>query len=119
MSTADQGHDREEPHAVGVSHAGAGHALASDVAATGGGHDEAHEGHGHGADTLGPIDWQAWGAGGQTGIYPMETPGGWRILGRTPVRPFDESRTPPVLFAAGDRVRFRAIDRDAFDRMSR
>lgn len=58
-------------------------------------------------------------AGGQTGIYPMETPGGWRILGRTPVRPFDEARTPPVLFAAGDRVRFRAIDRDAFDRMSR
>lgn len=58
-------------------------------------------------------------AGGQTGIYPMETPGGWRILGRTPIRPFDETRTPPVLFAAGDRVRFRAIDRVEFDRMSR
>lgn len=58
-------------------------------------------------------------AGGQTGIYPMETPGGWRILGRTPLRPFDEARTPPVLFAAGDRVRFRAIDRAEFDRMSR
>jgi inhibitor of KinA len=58
-------------------------------------------------------------AGGQTGIYPMETPGGWRILGRTPILPFDETRTPPVLFAAGDRVRFRAIDRDEFDRMSR
>lgn len=58
-------------------------------------------------------------AGGQTGIYPTETPGGWRIIGRTPIRPFDEARTPPVLFAAGDRVRFRAIDRDTFDRMSR
>ena len=58
-------------------------------------------------------------AGGQTGIYPMETPGGWRILGRTPIRPFDEARTPPVLFAAGDRVRFRAIGRAEFDRMSR
>ena len=58
-------------------------------------------------------------AGGQTGIYPMETPGGWRILGRTPIRPFDEARTPPVLFAAGDRVRFHAIDRAEFDRMSR
>lgn len=58
-------------------------------------------------------------AGGQTGIYPMDTPGGWSILGRTAVRPFDEARTPPVLFAAGDRVRFRAIDRTEFDRMSR
>ena len=57
-------------------------------------------------------------AGGQTGIYPIETPGGWRILGRTPVRPFDEHRNPPVLFAAGDRVRFRPIDRAEFDRLT-
>jgi inhibitor of KinA len=57
-------------------------------------------------------------AGGQTGIYPMETPGGWRILGRTPIRPFDESRTPPVLFAAGDRVRFRRIDLAEFQQLT-
>jgi inhibitor of KinA len=56
-------------------------------------------------------------AGGQTGIYPVETPGGWHILGRTPIRPFDPGRTPPVLFAPGDHVRFRAIDRGEFDRM--
>lgn len=58
-------------------------------------------------------------AAGQTGIYPMETPGGWRILGRTPVRPFDPLRTPPVLFSPGDHVRFRGIDRDEFDRLTR
>lgn len=56
-------------------------------------------------------------AGGQTGIYPVETPGGWHILGRTPVRPFDPARTPPALFAPGDHVRFRPIDRVEFDRM--
>ncbi|MEO6212917.1 MAG: 5-oxoprolinase subunit PxpB [Vicinamibacterales bacterium] len=57
-------------------------------------------------------------AAGQTGIYPMETPGGWHLLGRTFVRPFDESRVEPVLFRAGDRVRFHAIERAEFDRAS-
>ena len=56
-------------------------------------------------------------AAGQTAIYPVETPGGWHILGRTPIRPFDSERTPPVLFAPGDHVRFRAIDRSEFDRL--
>ena len=55
-------------------------------------------------------------AAGQTGIYPMETPGGWHILGRTPVRPFDPRRNPPVLFAPGDLVRFVSISREQFDR---
>ncbi len=54
-------------------------------------------------------------AAGQTGIYPLETPGGWHLLGRTPVRPFDPSRTEPALFRPGDRVRFHAIDRDAYE----
>src|SRR5687767_10132210 len=45
-------------------------------------------------------------AAGQTGIYPTETPGGWHILGRTPIRPFDAAREQPVLLRAGDRVRF-------------
>ena len=57
-------------------------------------------------------------AAGQTGIYPMETPGGWHILGRTPVRPFDPRRKPPVLFAPGDLVRFVAISREEFDRFA-
>ncbi len=57
-------------------------------------------------------------AGAQTGIYTMASPGGWRIVGRTPLRPFDAARAEPFLFAAGDRVRFVAIDRAEFDRTS-
>lgn len=45
--------------------------------------------------------------GAQTGIYPRESPGGWRILGRTPRRLFDPRRDPPALLAPGDRVRLR------------
>lgn len=41
-----------------------------------------------------------------TGVYPVESPGGWRLLGNTPVRFFDPTRTPPTLFAPGDGVRF-------------
>jgi KipI family sensor histidine kinase inhibitor len=45
-------------------------------------------------------------AGRQTGIYPHESPGGWQLIGRTPVEVFDPARTPPSIFAPGDRVRF-------------
>jgi KipI family sensor histidine kinase inhibitor len=45
-------------------------------------------------------------AGRQTGIYPQESPGGWQLVGRTRVRPFDVFRTPQFLVEAGDRVRF-------------
>ncbi len=48
-------------------------------------------------------------AGRQTGIYPMESPGGWRIIGRTDVSLFDVTREPPTLLQPGDRVRFVAI----------
>ena len=54
-------------------------------------------------------------AAGQTGIYPMETPGGWHLIGRTPVKPFDERRVEPVLFRPGDRVRFTPMSREDFD----
>jgi inhibitor of KinA len=54
-------------------------------------------------------------AGEQTGIYPSETPGGWQLIGRTPLRPFDISREDPFLLRAGDRVRFRPIVPDQFD----
>ena len=49
---------------------------------------------------------------GQTGIYPRATPGGWRVIGRTPLVLFDPARSPPALLAPGQRVRFRAIDAD-------
>jgi len=52
--------------------------------------------------------------GSQTGIYPGESPGGWRLLGRTPLRLFDPLRNPPCLLVPGERVRFRAIDAQAF-----
>ena len=42
----------------------------------------------------------------QTGVYPIESPGGWRLIGRTPLRLFDVTRTPPSLIDAGDYVRF-------------
>lgn len=47
-------------------------------------------------------------AGAQTGIYPCDTPGGWRIIGRTAEKMFNLSRPEPFLLKAGDRVRFVA-----------
>ena len=52
--------------------------------------------------------------GGQTGIYPREGPGGWNIIGRTPLRLFDPARQAPCLLGPGQRVRFRAIDQAEF-----
>lgn len=58
----------------------------------------------------------AVGIGGQqTGVYPMLSPGGWNLIGRTPLTMFDATRDEPSLLAAGDRVRFRPIDRATFD----
>ncbi len=48
-------------------------------------------------------------AGMQTGIYPCETPGGWRIIGRTSLALFDPERPEPFLLVAGDRVKFVAV----------
>lgn len=53
-------------------------------------------------------------AGGQTGIYPSASPGGWNIIGRTPVAPYDPARSEPFLFRPGDRVRFFAISAEEF-----
>ena len=52
--------------------------------------------------------------GAQTGIYPRESPGGWHVIGRTPLPLFDTGSMPPALLAPGQRVRFRAIDAGAF-----
>jgi KipI family sensor histidine kinase inhibitor len=49
-------------------------------------------------------------AGRQTGIYPMESPGGWRIIGRTDLSLFDPNCDPPALLRPGDRARFVQID---------
>lgn len=57
--------------------------------------------------------------GAQTGIYPRESPGGWRLLGRTPLTLFDPAADPPSRLLPGDRVRFVAIDDAAFDALAR
>jgi inhibitor of KinA len=54
-------------------------------------------------------------AGPQAGIYPFDSPGGWNIIGRTPLKLFDTDQNRPTFFSAGDRVRFRPISRDEFD----
>jgi biotin-dependent carboxylase-like uncharacterized protein len=55
-------------------------------------------------------------AGGQTGIYPTESPGGWRLIGRTPMHLFNAARTPPAAIEAGDHVRFVSIGRAEYER---
>jgi inhibitor of KinA len=55
-------------------------------------------------------------AGVQTGIYPAETPGGWQLIGRTPLKPFDPLRPEPFLVKAGDAVQFFEIGRDEYQR---
>jgi inhibitor of KinA len=55
-------------------------------------------------------------AGVQTGIYPAETPGGWQLIGRTPIKPFDTDRAEPFLMKPGDAVQFYAIDSVEFER---
>lgn len=56
-------------------------------------------------------------ANAQTGIYPVASPGGWRIIGRTPVRLFDPNRKNPILYQAGDFIRFRAITEKEYQQL--
>jgi len=53
-------------------------------------------------------------AGNQTGIYPVNSPGGWQIIGRTPTRLFDPAATPPVKLSIGDRIRFYPVSPEEF-----
>jgi len=53
--------------------------------------------------------------GKQTGIYPIKSPAGWNVIGRTPRQLFDPKKNPPVLLQAGDRVQFRQITREEFE----
>ena len=48
----------------------------------------------------------------QTGIYPSESPGGWQIIGRTPLNLFDPGKMPPTLLQMGDQVRFVSVSRE-------
>ncbi len=56
-------------------------------------------------------------ANNQTGIYPIESPGGWQLIGRCPIRLFDPARKDPILLKAGDLLKFRAIGLDEFQEL--
>lgn len=61
----------------------------------------------------------AVGIGGeQTGIYPLASPGGWRLIGTTPVKPYDPDRENPILYSAGDYIRFVSVTKEEFDDIS-
>lgn len=61
----------------------------------------------------------AVGIGGkQTGIYPLDSPGGWRLIGQTPVRVYDPDREEPILYQAGDYIRFYPITAQEYDRIA-
>ena len=57
--------------------------------------------------------------GAQTGIYPMASPGGWRLIGTTPLVMYDPHRTPQVLCAAGEYIRFEPVTETEFDMIER
>ena len=53
-------------------------------------------------------------AGDQTGIYPLVSPGGWQIIGRTPLELYDPNREKPILYEAGEYIRFIPIEKEEF-----
>lgn len=57
--------------------------------------------------------------GSQTGIYPLDSPGGWQLMGMTPVRTYDPERQTPILVEAGDYIRFIPIDEEEFLRIQK
>lgn len=54
-------------------------------------------------------------AGIQTGVYPIETPGGWQLIGRTPLELFLPAEDPPSMLAAGDKIRFYKITSEEYE----
>jgi inhibitor of KinA len=57
-------------------------------------------------------------AGNQTGIYPVDSPGGWQIIGRTPITLFDRNAADPVRLKAGDKIQFFPVDAAEFNTLS-
>jgi KipI family sensor histidine kinase inhibitor len=57
--------------------------------------------------------------GEQTGVYPVATPGGWRIIGRCPLRLFDPLADPPVPYLPGDHIRFQPVSKTEFEALAR
>lgn len=57
-------------------------------------------------------------AGFQTGIYPMQSPGGWQLIGQTPIKIFDVKKSNPCLLMAGDEVQFISISKNEFEKLN-
>jgi KipI family sensor histidine kinase inhibitor len=57
-------------------------------------------------------------AGKQTGIYPMESPGGWQLIGRTPLKLYNPKSETPIILQAGDYIRFVPIEKDEYENIS-
>ena len=55
--------------------------------------------------------------GSQTGIYPLDSPGGWQLMGMTPVKTYDPDREVPILLSAGDYIRFVPVDEEEYLRI--
>ena len=55
--------------------------------------------------------------GAQTGIYPLNSPGGWQLIGQTPIKTYDPKREVPILFNAGDYIRFVPVSEKQFDQI--
>ncbi|MCL7987529.1 5-oxoprolinase subunit PxpB [Sphingobacterium sp. lm-10] len=58
-------------------------------------------------------------AGAQTGVYPLDSPGGWQLIGRTPLRLFDPTNEQPILLKSGQQVRFETLDHHHFEAYQR
>src|SRR5699024_8933334 len=58
-------------------------------------------------------------ANNQTGLYPKESPGGWQIIGRTPIDVFNLNRNPMILYEAGDYISFESIDEETYNKIDR
>lgn len=58
-------------------------------------------------------------AANQTGMYPLESPGGWQLIGRTPLKLYDDTKEPPVFIQAGDYIRYVSIDKAEYDRIAK
>ena len=52
-------------------------------------------------------------------MYPLESPGGWQLIGRTPLKLFDDTKEPPVFIQAGDYIRYVPIDRKEYDEIEK
>jgi inhibitor of KinA len=57
-------------------------------------------------------------AGQQTGIYPLSSPGGWQLVGRTPLKIFDRKKESPCLLNPGDVVKFYSINKTEFEKLN-